>query len=67
MGAASSSCSQCTVLGGPQVYTVDFASADTELARAGAPVVAPERFNRLSWGSLGLDTDAFPVPGPSWQ
>lgn len=53
------------VLGDPQVYTVDFASADTELARAGAPVVAPERFNRLSWGSLGLDTDAFPVPSPS--
>lgn len=45
----------------PQVYAVDFATDERELRPAGTPLVAPERFSRLCWGSIGLDTEAFPV------
>ena len=43
------------------MYAVDFATDERELRPAGAPLVAPERFSRLCWGSIGLDTEAFPV------
>ena len=44
-----------------QVFSTDFASSSKELRAEGGPSSAPERFQRLAWGTLGSDSGAHKV------
>ena len=44
-----------------QVFNTDFASSGKELRAEGGPSSAPERFQRLAWGTLGSDSGAHKV------
>ena len=44
-----------------QIFRLDFASAEAEMPAAGGSVTAPERFERLAWGAIGLDPHGLPV------
>ena len=44
-----------------QIFRLDFASAEAEMPTAGGSVMAPERFERLAWGAIGLDPHGLPV------
>ncbi len=46
-----------------QIFRLDFASAEAEMPAAGGSVTAPERFERLAWGAIGLDPQGLPVRG----
>jgi hypothetical protein len=47
-----------------QIFRLDFASAEAEMPAAGGSVTAPERFERLAWGAMGLDPHGLPVIPP---
>ena len=50
-----------------QVFNTDFASSSKEMRAEGGPSSAPERFQRLAWGTLGSDSGAHKVRNSNGQ
>lgn len=44
-----------------EIRRLDFASNEAEMPLAGCAVTAPERFERLAWGAIGLDPAGKPA------
>ncbi|CAD7701117.1 unnamed protein product [Ostreobium quekettii] len=44
-----------------EIFKLDFSSSDVQMEPAGPAVPASERFHRISWGTTGIESKAYPL------